>query len=131
MALASVAMTNYFQPGLLKGRAALVTGGGTGICRGIALALASAGCDVAITSRKQEHLEPAVEELQRAGVRTFALAGDVRDPSAVDRQQLATLDVAWVSADTFHIVCGQAAQRYAQQLAVRLPAAGGSAPQPA
>jgi PTS system N-acetylglucosamine-specific IIC component len=55
----------------------------------------------------------------------------VRDPSAVDRQQLATLDVAWVSADTFHIVCGQAAQRYAQQLAVRLPAAGGSAPQPA
>jgi 2,4-dienoyl-CoA reductase [(3E)-enoyl-CoA-producing], peroxisomal len=77
-------MTNYFQSGLLKNRAALVTGGGTGICRGIALALASAGCDVAITSRKQEHLEPAVEDLQRAGVRAFALAGDVRDPSAVE-----------------------------------------------
>ena len=77
-------MTNYFQSGLLKNRAALVTGGGTGICRGIALALASAGCDVAITSRKQEHLEPAVEDLRRAGVRAFALAGDVRDPSAVE-----------------------------------------------
>jgi peroxisomal 2,4-dienoyl-CoA reductase len=77
-------MTNYFQSGLLKSRAALVTGGGTGICRGIALALASAGCDVAITSRKQEHLEPAVGDLQRAGVRAFALAGDVRDPSAVE-----------------------------------------------
>src|ERR1700687_4744392 len=77
-------MTNYFQSGILKSRAALVTGGGTGICRGIALALASAGCDVAITSRKPEHLEPAVEDLQRAGVRAFALASDVRDPSAVE-----------------------------------------------
>ena len=77
-------MTNYFRSGLLKSRAALVTGGGTGICRGIALALASAGCNVAIASRKQEHLDPAVEDLQRGGVRAVALAGDVRDPSAVE-----------------------------------------------
>jgi peroxisomal 2,4-dienoyl-CoA reductase len=76
--------TDYFHPGLLKNRAALVTGGGTGLCRGIALALASAGCDIAITSRKQEHLEPTVADLQRTGVRAFAFAGDVRDPSAVD-----------------------------------------------
>jgi N-acetylglucosamine PTS system EIICBA or EIICB component len=58
----------------------------------------------------------------------------VTDPSAVDRQRLAALDVAWVSADTFHIVVGDAAQRYAQQLSARLPAggaAGGATPQPA
>jgi N-acetylglucosamine PTS system EIICBA or EIICB component len=57
----------------------------------------------------------------------------VRDPSAVDRQRLATLDTAWVSADTFHIVVGDAAQRYAAQLATRLsPDTGaGTAPQPA
>ncbi|KWZ44223.1 PTS N-acetyl-D-glucosamine transporter [Burkholderia savannae] len=56
----------------------------------------------------------------------------VRDPSAVDRQRLATLDVAWVASDTFHIVCGPAAARYAQQLAVRLPSTdGGAAAQPA
>ncbi|SEA07675.1 N-acetylglucosamine-specific PTS transporter subunit IIBC [Paraburkholderia sartisoli] len=55
----------------------------------------------------------------------------VSDPSAVDRQRMAGLDVAWVSADTFHIVVGQAAARYAQHLAARLPATGGAAPQPA
>jgi PTS system N-acetylglucosamine-specific IIC component len=57
----------------------------------------------------------------------------VRDPSAVDRQRLATLDTAWVAADTFHIVVGDAAQRYAEKLATRLsPATGaGAAPLPA
>ncbi|QYD68720.1 N-acetylglucosamine-specific PTS transporter subunit IIBC [Paraburkholderia edwinii] len=55
----------------------------------------------------------------------------VRDASAVDRQRLGALDVAWVSTDTFHVVVGQAAQRYAQQLSVRLPAIGGAAAQPA
>ncbi|APR37367.1 N-acetylglucosamine-specific PTS transporter subunit IIBC [Paraburkholderia sp. SOS3] len=54
----------------------------------------------------------------------------VRDASAVDRRRLGALDVAWVSTDTFHIVVGQAAQRYAQQLSARLPAIGGAA-QPA
>ncbi|MBR8314281.1 PTS transporter subunit EIIC [Burkholderia dolosa] len=56
----------------------------------------------------------------------------VLDPSAVDRERLGTLDVAWVSADTFHIVCGNAAARYVQQLGARLPSAGGgTAAQPA
>src|SRR5207244_3278743 len=74
---------NLFATELLRGRAALVTGGGTGICRGIALALAFAGCDVAITSRKPEHLEEACADLAQAGARSIALAGDVRDPAAV------------------------------------------------
>jgi len=63
-----------FQPDLLKGKAALVTGGGTGICRGIALALAAHGCDVAIVSRKAEHLEPTAGELRSIGVQALALA---------------------------------------------------------
>jgi peroxisomal 2,4-dienoyl-CoA reductase len=77
-------MAPVFDSNLLKGRVALVTGGGTGICRGIALALAAHGCDVAITSRKQEHLDPTAEELRARGVRAIAVAGDVRDPAAVD-----------------------------------------------
>jgi peroxisomal 2,4-dienoyl-CoA reductase len=73
-----------FQPDLLKGRAALVTGGGTGICRGIALAFAAHGCDVAITSRRMDHLEPTAEALQRSGVRVLARAADVRDYPQVE-----------------------------------------------
>lgn len=77
-------MNERFPTSLLGGRAALVTGGGTGICRGIALALASVGCDVAITSRSFEHLEPTSAEIQRLGVRSLAVAGDVRKPDDVD-----------------------------------------------
>jgi 2,4-dienoyl-CoA reductase [(3E)-enoyl-CoA-producing], peroxisomal len=77
-------MTNFFNQSILKGRAALVTGGGTGICRGIALALAGAGCDVAITSRSEEHLRPTVDDIRHTGVRSLSVAGDVRKPADVD-----------------------------------------------
>ena len=73
-----------FQPDLLKGKSAFVTGGGTGICRGISLALAAHGCNVAITSRRAEHLALTAKELERHGVKALAVAGDVRDPAAVD-----------------------------------------------
>ena len=76
-------MTHTFDPHVLKDRVALITGGGTGICRGIALAFARHGCHVAITSRKMEHLEPTVDELRGSGVRALARAADVRDPAAV------------------------------------------------
>jgi len=74
---------DVFRPDLLKGRAAFITGGGTGICRGIALAFAAHGCDVAIVSRKAEHLEPTAAEIRALGVRALALTGDVRDGAAV------------------------------------------------
>lgn len=77
-------MAPMFSSDLLKGRAALITGGGTGICRGIAHAFARHGCGVAITSRKAEHLEPTVAELRGMGVRAVAAVADVRDPAAVD-----------------------------------------------
>jgi len=76
-------MTSVFAPTLLDDRVALITGGGTGICRGIALAFASHGCNVAITSRKIEHLEPTRDELRARGVRAMARAADVRDAAAV------------------------------------------------
>jgi 2,4-dienoyl-CoA reductase [(3E)-enoyl-CoA-producing], peroxisomal len=72
-----------FTSTLLQGRSALITGGGTGICRGIALAFARHGCDVAIASRRPDHLEPTVQELTACGVRALALPVDVRDAPAV------------------------------------------------
>jgi peroxisomal 2,4-dienoyl-CoA reductase len=78
-------MATVFREGFLKGRAALITGGGTGICRGLALALAGAGCDVAISSRSAEHLEPTAGDLRAIGVRAHAVAGDVRQPADVTR----------------------------------------------
>lgn len=77
-------MNGTFAVGVLGGRRALVTGGGTGICRGIALALASAGCDVAISSRHSEHLDATTSEIAALGVRSLAVAGDVRKPDDVD-----------------------------------------------
>ncbi|HKR38217.1 MAG TPA: N-acetylglucosamine-specific PTS transporter subunit IIBC [Paraburkholderia sp.] len=43
----------------------------------------------------------------------------VRDPAAVDREKLGVLDVVWTSADTLHIVVGDAAPRYARELALQ------------
>lgn len=84
-------MTTSFRQDLLRGRVALITGGGTGIGRGIALALAEHGCDVAITSRRPAHLEPTVQELQARGARAAGLPADVRDPRAVEEMVRATV----------------------------------------
>ncbi|MCA9528111.1 MAG: SDR family NAD(P)-dependent oxidoreductase, partial [Myxococcales bacterium] len=52
-----------FRDDLLAGQVALVTGGGSGICKGIARALMAHGADVIITSRSAERLADAAAEL--------------------------------------------------------------------
>lgn len=74
---------SVFQPDILRGQVALVTGGGTGIGFGIATSLAAAGADVAIASRKPEHLEPAAEQLRALGGKVSAVAVNVREPESV------------------------------------------------
>ena len=97
-----------FQSDILKGRVALVTGGGTGICRGIALTLARYGCDVAIVSRRREHLDPAAEEIAATGVRALALPADVRDAAAVT----AAVDQAAATLGGLDIVINGAAGNF-------------------
>jgi len=67
----------------LDGRVAIITGGGTGIGKSMAIEFARAGADVAIASRKLEHLEPVAKEVEKLGKRTFAMAVDVRQEDQV------------------------------------------------
>ena len=74
-----------FVPDLLEGRAALVTGGGSGIGRGIAGSLLAHGADVCIASRDLEKLEAAASELEAEhGGRVLPLRTDVREPDRVE-----------------------------------------------
>ena len=67
----------------LAGRRAVVTGAGRGIGRSIALALAQAGADVAVTARTQAELETLVAEIQALGRRSLAVCCDVTQPEQV------------------------------------------------
>lgn len=66
------------SPFSLEGKAAIVTGGGTGIGKSIALEFAKAGADVAVCSRKAEHVEPVAKAVRDLGRRAFATVVDVR-----------------------------------------------------
>jgi NAD(P)-dependent dehydrogenase (short-subunit alcohol dehydrogenase family) len=68
--------------GSLQGRVALVTGGGRGIGRGIALGLAEDGADVAVTYRRDAEAAAAVvAEIGAMGRAALALAADVTEPA--------------------------------------------------
>jgi NAD(P)-dependent dehydrogenase (short-subunit alcohol dehydrogenase family) len=56
----------------LSGQVALVTGGGRGLGRAFAQALASAGASVAITARTQSQLEETVRHIEESGGRVIA-----------------------------------------------------------
>jgi len=61
----------------LNGKVALVTGGSRGIGRSIAVGLAKAGADVAVTSRKLPDLEKVAEEIKGLGRKSLAVAAHV------------------------------------------------------
>lgn len=76
---------------LLGGKSALVTGGARRIGRGIALALARAGADVAITYRNsQDAAGETVREIEALGCRALAVQCDVRSEASVHEAIAAT-----------------------------------------
>ena len=68
----------------LKDRVAIVTGGGRGIGRAIALALAEDGADVAVVSRTSAEIDRVAVEIKALGRHALALRADVSDREAVD-----------------------------------------------
>ena len=78
-------MTSHpvFRDGLFDGQVALITGGGSGIGRGIADVLASLGAHVVLASRKPERVEQAATEIRTAGGKASGVAVDVREPERV------------------------------------------------
>ena len=75
---------DVFRDDALAGHVALITGGGTGICRGIAAAYARLGAEVCIVSRKQDVLDATAAAIAaETGRAPLAVAADVRDPASI------------------------------------------------
>ncbi len=63
-----------FQKDFLKGKVAIITGGATGICKGMTEALMRHGCQTAIVSRNLDQLVKSAKELELAtGSRCIAI----------------------------------------------------------
>ncbi|HVM95838.1 MAG TPA: SDR family oxidoreductase [Candidatus Acidoferrales bacterium] len=73
-----------FAPGLFRGRTALVTGGGRGIGRAVALGFARLGANLIIASRNPENLEPTAKEIEALGVGCLAVPTNIRETDQVD-----------------------------------------------
>ena len=83
----------------LDGQVAVVTGGGRGIGRGIALGLADCGADVVVMARRQEDVDAVAKEIEARGQRGLGMSVDVMDwnaiPAALDRvvEEFGGLDI--------------------------------------
>ena len=86
----------------LAGKRAVVTGGGKGIGRGIALCLAEAGADVMVSARTEADVTAVAGEITALGRGGHGFVTDVTDPAQVDAlaaaavEQMGGLDI-WVN----------------------------------
>ncbi len=82
-------MTEYTS---LKNKVAIITGGGSGIGRGIALALAEQQARLVLCGRRKERLEQATELIRKSGGEALAVQADVTEPGEVALVIQATLE---------------------------------------
>ncbi len=74
-----------FQPDLLAGRTVLITGGGTGLGRSMALRFAGLGAKIFLAARREGPLRETAEEIRARGGEAARATGDVRDFAAVEK----------------------------------------------
>jgi NAD(P)-dependent dehydrogenase (short-subunit alcohol dehydrogenase family) len=92
----------------LSGKVALITGGGTGIGRAIALAFAREGASVAVAGRRLEKLREVIGEIQKQGGAGLAMECDVTRAAEVARaikgtvERFGRLNVLVNNAGTLH-----------------------------
>lgn len=82
----------------LAGKVAVVTGGGTGIGQGAAIALAEAGAKVMVLGRRQELLNETVAHIEKAGGEALACPTDVTDVNNIN-QAVQLLKERWGRVD--------------------------------
>jgi citronellol/citronellal dehydrogenase len=80
------------RPGALAGRTALITGGGSGIGRAVALDFAAAGARVLVAGRRPDPLARTAKLVADAGGECVAVPTDVREPADVTRLVDAALE---------------------------------------
>ncbi|NXW81704.1 DECR protein, partial [Alopecoenas beccarii] len=82
-------------PNTFQGKVAFITGGGTGLGKGMTTALSSLGAKCVIASRKLDVLKGAAEEISsKTGNQVHAIQCDVRDPVAVKNAVAEAIQVA-------------------------------------
>jgi NAD(P)-dependent dehydrogenase (short-subunit alcohol dehydrogenase family) len=96
-----MADTNLFD---LTGKTAIVTGTSRGLGQYFARALARAGADLVVTSRRLDSLKPFTAEIEALGRRAVALELDVRDLASIRRMA----DAAYAAFGTIDILVNNA-----------------------
>jgi NAD(P)-dependent dehydrogenase (short-subunit alcohol dehydrogenase family) len=93
----------------LQGETALITGGGTGLGRAIALAFAREGASVAVAGRRREPLQEVVREIEQGGGKALAIGCDVANAEDATRAVAETaarfgrLTILVNNAGTLHV----------------------------
>jgi NAD(P)-dependent dehydrogenase (short-subunit alcohol dehydrogenase family) len=106
-------------PGTFDGHVVLITGGGTGLGKAMAVEFARLGATVAIVSRKADHLASGIAAVEAAGGKAVTATADVRDPDLVE----AAFDAVEAAAGPATVLINNAAGNFPAQAEAMSPKA--------